>query len=40
MSSDMQEISRSDSEPRLVELLGEGKVKRVPLGDDALWLKA
>jgi hypothetical protein len=40
MSRDMQEISRSDAEPRLVELLGEGKVKRVPLGDDALWIKA
>jgi len=40
MARDMQEISRSDAEPGLVELLGEGKVKRVPLGDDALWIKA
>jgi len=40
MARDMQEFSRSDAEPGLVELLGEGKVRRVPLGDDALWIKA
>jgi predicted DsbA family dithiol-disulfide isomerase len=40
MASDMQEVKREDSESQLVELLGEGKVNRIPLGDDALWIKA
>jgi len=31
---------RSSTESRLVGLLGEGKAKRVPLGDDALWFAA
>ncbi len=29
---------RVDAESRLVELVGEGSVRRVALGDDALWL--
>ncbi len=40
MSADMQEVDRDGAERRLVELLGEHRVKRVPLGNDALWIKS
>ncbi len=38
MAADMQEIDRDETEQRLVELLGDRKVTRVPLGNDALWV--
>lgn len=40
MTGSLQEIDRDGAEAQLVDLLGEQKVKRVPLGDDALWIKA
>ncbi len=40
MTAGMQEIDHDGAESQLVSLLGEQKVKRVPLGDDALWIKA
>ncbi|HMW46367.1 MAG TPA: hypothetical protein PKA56_09435 [Solirubrobacterales bacterium] len=40
MASGMDKPERVDAERKLVHLLGERKVKRVPLGDDALWIKA
>lgn len=40
MSRDMQVIDRDAAERKLVAQLGEQLVKRVPLGNDALWIKA
>lgn len=40
MANDMGAIDVTGAEARLVELLGEHRVNRVPLGNDALWLKA
>lgn len=40
MTEGMNVPERVDAERKLVHLLGEQKVKRVPLGDDALWIKA
>lgn len=40
MAKGMDKPERVDAERKLVHLLGEQKVKRVPLGDDALWIKA
>lgn len=39
MARDMQEINRDEIERQLVELLGEQRVNRVPLGNDALWTR-
>lgn len=40
MTPDLKPIDHTGAEQHLVELLGEDKVKRVPLGSDALWLRA
>lgn len=40
MAHDLRGPDRTATERRLVELLGELKVKRIPLGDDALWVKS
>lgn len=40
MTPAMKPIDHSGAEQRLVELLGENQVRRVPLGSDALWLRA
>ena len=39
MTSGMDKPDRIDAERKLVHLLGEQKVQRVPLGDDALWIR-
>lgn len=38
MARGMEPPDRTETERKLVHLLGERKVKRVPLGNDALWL--
>lgn len=38
--ADSNEPDRAGTESQLIELLGEHNVKRVPLGNDALWIKA
>ena len=40
MTKGLDRPDRTEAERQLVHLLGEQKVKRVPLGDDALWIKA
>ena len=40
MTQGMDRPDRTEAERALVLLLGEGKVKRVPLGNDALWVKS
>ncbi|MDQ5895813.1 MAG: hypothetical protein QG596_2074 [Actinomycetota bacterium] len=40
MANGIHRPDRTDAERQLVHLLGEQKVKRIPLGNDALWIKA
>ena len=40
MANGIHRPDRTEAERQLVHLLGEQKVKRVPLGNDALWIKA
>jgi predicted DsbA family dithiol-disulfide isomerase len=40
MASGNNEPDRAAAERELIELVGEGSARRVPLGDDALWLVA
>lgn len=38
LASGMEEPDRAAAERSLIELVGEGQVNRVPLGNDALWI--
>jgi hypothetical protein len=40
MTSGNDEPDRAGAESALIELAGQGSVRRVALGDDALWLAA
>lgn len=40
MAQGISRPDRTEAERQLVHLLGEQKVKRIPLGNDALWIKA
>lgn len=40
MAQGMDEVVRDDAERELVQLHGRGEVKKVPLGNDALWVRA
>jgi 2-hydroxychromene-2-carboxylate isomerase len=40
MAQGVAEVVREDAERELVQLQGRGQVKRVALGNDALWVKA
>ncbi|MDQ2701115.1 MAG: hypothetical protein M3Y23_07280, partial [Actinomycetota bacterium] len=40
MTEGNDEVDRTAAEHSLVELLGKNSVKRIPMGNDAIWLAA
>lgn len=39
LTKNLEEPDRIGTERKLVRLLGAGRLKRIPLGDDAIWIK-